>query len=227
MMARAMFTTPERAAGEVERMMNMPGHALAYYVGRSDLIRLRAATTAASAAASTPAASTRSSSPAAPSHSTPSRAASPAGPPAAPRNPRSPAASPPPNARPRRGARSVGRRGGASPRGTRAYAHPRVALARPLGLARARSTLRWHPLASLRSYAPLRSARGARRDAPSETPTRSRPPSLRRDARTARGPGLCRLRLRLLPRRPALQRRLHRKLTPRGATVRPCDDSRR
>jgi uncharacterized protein (DUF885 family) len=43
-LARAMFTSPAGAAPEIERMMNMPGHALAYYVGRAELIRLRAAT---------------------------------------------------------------------------------------------------------------------------------------------------------------------------------------
>ena len=43
-MAKNMFTTPDRAAAEVERMMNMPGHGLAYYTGRTALIHLRAAT---------------------------------------------------------------------------------------------------------------------------------------------------------------------------------------
>jgi uncharacterized protein (DUF885 family) len=43
-MAHNMFTTPQRASAEVERMMNLPGHGLAYYVGRSTLLRLRATT---------------------------------------------------------------------------------------------------------------------------------------------------------------------------------------
>ncbi len=43
-MARNMFTTPQRASAEVERMMNLPGHGLAYYVGRSTLLRLRTTT---------------------------------------------------------------------------------------------------------------------------------------------------------------------------------------
>jgi uncharacterized protein (DUF885 family) len=43
-MARNMFTSPAGAASEVERMTNMPGHGLSYYVGRSWLLRLRAQT---------------------------------------------------------------------------------------------------------------------------------------------------------------------------------------
>ena len=43
-MARNMFTTPAGAASEVERMLNLPGHALSYYLGRSSLLRLRART---------------------------------------------------------------------------------------------------------------------------------------------------------------------------------------
>ena len=43
-MARNMFTTPQRASAEIERILNLPGHGLAYYVGRSSLLRLRART---------------------------------------------------------------------------------------------------------------------------------------------------------------------------------------
>ncbi len=43
-MARNMFTTPSRASAEIERIVNLPGHGLAYYVGRSSLLRLRAQT---------------------------------------------------------------------------------------------------------------------------------------------------------------------------------------
>ena len=44
LIARCMFTSRPRASAEIERIMNMPGHGLAYYVGRTELLRLRAAT---------------------------------------------------------------------------------------------------------------------------------------------------------------------------------------
>lgn len=44
LIARCMFTSRTRASAEIERIMNLPGHGLAYYVGRAHLLRLRAAT---------------------------------------------------------------------------------------------------------------------------------------------------------------------------------------
>jgi uncharacterized protein (DUF885 family) len=44
LIARCMFTSRTRASAEIERIMNLPGHGLAYYTGRTLLLRLRATT---------------------------------------------------------------------------------------------------------------------------------------------------------------------------------------
>jgi len=40
-MAKYLFTNAEAASGEVDRMMSVPGHALSYYVGRVEMLKLR------------------------------------------------------------------------------------------------------------------------------------------------------------------------------------------